>query len=364
MLYKYSKDIMVLLMLTVTCQPGFADQNTGQNTDQPDNSTTPATEPATNQAKPQTSPESQQTLKLEYTEQPLIRFVDATIEAEHQATVSAQVSGRVIALPFDVDDYVKKGDVIARFRDKEQQATLKAAQANVDEAQLAFNRASDIYKKKLIAKADLDRATARLKTMKATLEQAKEAMQNTVVRAPYSGIVVKRHVELGELARVGQKLLTGLSLEKLRATAQVPQSMIHALRANQQAWVYTGKDLQQKVSAEKLTISPYADAVSHTFTVRVYLPEGDHQIYPGMHTRVGFQVATEKLLTVPSSAIVYRSEVTAVYVMQEKQIMLRQIRAGRLLDNNHVEVLSGLTAGEEVILDPAYAMSQLHSVNK
>ena len=297
--------------------------------------------------------------KVTRVEVPELRFIDATIEAEHQATVSAQVSGRIIELPFDIDDYVKKGEVIVRFRDKEQRAAVKAAQANVDEAQLAFNRTSDIYKKKLIARAELDRVSARLKTMKATLEQAKEALENTVVRAPYSGIVVKRHVEVGEMARVGQKLVTGLSLEKLRATLQAPQSMIHALRENKQAWIMVGKERKLKVMAEKITISPYADANSHSFSVRVYLPDGDHQIYPGMHTKVGFKVASDNRLVIPQQSVVRRSEVTAVYVKTEKKISMRQIRTGRSLDNNMIEVLAGLSEGEMIMSNPGSATSQL-----
>ena len=295
---------------------------------------------------------------------PFLRYIDATIEAENQATVSAQVSGRIIELPFDVDDYVKKGQVIVRFRDKEQRAAVKAAQANMDEAKLNFDRISDIYRKKLVAKAELDRASARLKSLKAKLDQTKEALENTLVRAPYSGIVVKRHVEVGELAREGKKLMTGLSLEKLRASAQAPQSVIHAIRENKQAWVWVGEKLQTKVMAKRLTISPYADPDSHTFAVRVYLPDGDHRVYPGMHTKIGFVTGTAKRLLVPRSAVVKRGEVTALYIKGKHGIVMRQIRTGREYGDGQIEILSGLSNGETVFLDPHQATLLLSSGKK
>lgn len=293
---------------------------------------------------------------------PVTQTLDATIEAVHQATVSAQVQGRVTELLVDVDDYVTKDMVIARFRDTEQRAAFNAARASFEEAEKEFNRVKDIYEKKLVAKAALDRAEAQYKTSRAALQQAKEALDNTVVRAPYSGIVVKRHVEVGELARVGQPLMTGLSLEKLRAVVNLPQSLIHSVRTHQQAFVWVGPQRAQRIQAESLTISPYADSGSHTFLVRVNLPEGDHQVYPGMHTKAAFVTGEETRMVVPTSAIARRSEVTAVYVQKpDKQLEFRYVRVGRQIDDQFTEVLAGLSAGETVVLDPVSAATTIHA---
>lgn len=296
---------------------------------------------------------------------PLMQTLDATIEAVHQATVSAQVQGRVTELLVDVDDYVTKDMVIVRFRDTEQRAAYNAAKARFDEAEMEFKRVKDIYEKKLVAKAALDRAEAQYKASRAALEQAREALDNTVVRAPYSGIVVKRHIEVGELARVGQSLMTGLSLEKLRAVVNLPQSLIHEVRAHQKAVVWVGLQRQQRITADSLTISPFADPGSHTFLVRVNLPDGDHKIYPGMHTKAAFVVGEVTRLVIPTSAVAHRSEVTAVYVQKpDKQLEFRYIRLGRQIDTQQSEVLAGLSAGETIVLDPIAAAATIHSAVK
>ena len=303
--------------------------------------------------------EDASTARVQQQQLPEFRVIDATIEAVQQATVSAQTSGRIMEITVDVDDYVQKGTVIIRLRDKEQRAAFNAAKARFEEAESEYQRVKEIYGRKLVAKAALDKAEAQLKATRANMEQAQEALEHTMVRAPYSGIVVKRHVEVGETARVGQALMTGLSLEKLRAAVDLPQSLIHAVRKHQKAWVWVGKDKTKKVEAASLTISPFADSASHTFLVRVNLSAADLDVYPGMHTKVAFLVGQTQKLVIPASAVMHRSEVTGVYVMdKDKQIQFRQIRAGETLDNGTIEVLAGLNVDEMVMLNPLSATNQ------
>ncbi|MDX1824454.1 MAG: efflux RND transporter periplasmic adaptor subunit [Thiohalomonadales bacterium] len=288
---------------------------------------------------------------------PQERILDAVIEAVKQATVSAQTSGRVIEINYDVDDYVEKGSILLRFRDKEQRARYNAAQANFEEAQSDFKRTTELFEKKLVAKAMLDKAEARLKAARAERDQAKENLEHTIVRAPYSGIVVQRHIEIGETAAVGQKLFTGISLESLRATVNVPQDIVNTIRSKQKASVILDRDNSKRVPAESLTISPFANPVTHTFTVRVNLPVADYQIYPGMFVKVAFTLDEIQQLVVPVGAVSRRSEVSAVYVVDEKQqVHYRQVRVGRQLNSEQVVILAGLTEGERVALDPIKAV--------
>jgi RND family efflux transporter MFP subunit len=212
----------------------------------------------------------------------------------------------------------------------------------------------ELLQKKLVSQSEFDKAQAGVKAANAGLEQAQEQLEYTVVRAPYSGIVVKRHVEPGESVNPGKPLMTGLSLESLRAVANVPQPHIEAVRRLQRARVLLPED-RGSVEGKKLTISPFADTASHTFKVRVDLPEGRHGVYPGMFVKAAFVTGEEQRLTVPAAAVVHRSEVTAVYVLKGDAISFRHIRIGRSLEGNRIQVLSGLDAGEEVALEPIRA---------
>jgi RND family efflux transporter MFP subunit len=296
------------------------------------------------------------------------QIFDGTLEAVNQSTVSAQTSGRIIELPFDVNDYVDKGEVIVRFRDTEQRARVEAAQSNLEEAQARFSeakaefeRVSDVHKKGLLSAAQLDRARANLNAARAkreaataNLKQSEEALEQTVVRAPYAGIVVERHVELGELATVGKPLMTGLSLEHLRAVVDVPQSFIEKVRSHKSAYVILPD--KERLEVTQLSIFPNANPGTHTFRVRAQLPEGQHNVYPGMLVKVAFVVGEKQELTVPLNAVVKRSEVTAVYIQDESgNLSFRAIRVGRPTSDNRVPVLAGLEPGERVVTDPVNA---------
>ncbi|MDH5456566.1 MAG: efflux RND transporter periplasmic adaptor subunit [Gammaproteobacteria bacterium] len=293
------------------------------------------------------------------------RIWDGRVEAVNQATVSAQTSGRIAELPFDVNDYVDAGDIVMRFTDTEQkaalsraEATLQEARARLAEARQEFERFSKMIENNSIsrsqfdqARANRDAAEARLNAAISGVETAKEQLEYTVVRAPYAGIVSRRHVQLGEVVSPGQPLISGLSLHQLRVNVDVPQSMFHAIRTIGKAYAYVE---DERIEAASLTFFPVADAGSNTFRVRVNLPDGAATLYPGMFIKVGFVVGETKRLLVPVDAVVRRSELSAVYVVDGDTVSLRQVRLGRRYGDS-IEILAGLTEGEVVATDPVRA---------
>lgn len=287
------------------------------------------------------------------------RVLNAVVEAVRQATISAQTSGRVVKINADVDDTVSKGDILIQFRNKEQKAAFNVAKAAFEEAEAEYKRVQDIFNKKLVAKAALDKASARFKSEKARLAQANEALENTIVRAPYSGIVVKRYIEVGELASPGRKLMTGLSLEKLRVNVSLPQDLVNIVRKQNKATAILKNG--QRLPITKITVSPFADTQSHTFHMRAELPKGDYAIYPGMFIKIAIVSGVKQSLLVPASAIARRSEVNAIYVMnKDNKLAFRQVRVGAFIStSNSYEILAGLESNEKVMLDPVAAAAQL-----
>lgn len=299
------------------------------------------------------------------------RLWDGVVDAVNKATLSAQTGGRVVELPFDVNDYVKVGDLIVRFTDVEQQsgrrqadAALRAAEANAREAQLAFDRAKDLIARKLIAQAAYDQAVARNDAAKASLEAARAAVREaveqvdyTVVRAPYSGILTERHVQVGETVRPGQPLVSGLSLAQLRVEVEIPQGDLAAVREQSKAAILL--DDGRRIEAREVVIFPYADATTHSFRVRLELPETETGLQPGMTVKAVFAIGTAERLLIPTSALVRRSEVTAVYVVDAaNRVALRQVRLGHRF-GDQVEVLAGLQAGERIAADPLAALAHI-----
>jgi RND family efflux transporter MFP subunit len=299
-------------------------------------------------------------------------WLDGDVEAINQTTLSAQTGGQVEEILFDVDDYVEAGQVVIRLKDTEQQAGLNQAEADLKEAAARLTEADDNYKRtrdlfarKLASQAQLDAATAARKSARARKEaaearlvQAGEQFEYTRLKAPYSGIVTQRFVEVGETASPGQKLMSGLSLDQLRVTVDLPQSLIPVIRERGKARVLLPGG--ETIEGVDLTIFPFADQASNTFKVRVGLPRGVKGLFPGMFVKTGFVTGVKQELVVPREAVVYRSEVTAVYVVDEDgRVHFRHIRAGQPAGDGMISVIAGLSPGESVAIDPVAAAARL-----
>jgi len=295
--------------------------------------------------------------------------VDGVVEATRQATVSAQISGRVKAVLFDVGDRVNKGQVILRIDESEADQALAGSRAQLSQAQAALNNAKSTYERSLQlfeqkfisqaaldkAKADYDMAAAQAKASAAGAQQSALAQSYTSVVAPYAGVVSARMVETGEMVTVGKPLMTGFDPSELRIIANVPQYKLAEIGSRPSASVEM-PELNRWLKVASVTVQPSADPRTHSTKVRINLPSNEKGIYPGMFVRTHFVVGKEKKLLIPSAAVLRRSEVVAVYVMDAKNLpRLRQVRLGEATDKGDVEVLAGLTTGERVALDPVKA---------
>ena len=298
--------------------------------------------------------------------------LDGVVEAVSRSTVSAQTSGQVQEILYDVDDYVEKDAVLVVLKDTEHQARvsraaadLKEAVARLEEARDAHQRTKEIFVKQLVAESAMDQAqaalnsaTARFEAAQAGLAQAREQLEYTRIRAPFAGIVTERLVELGEIAQPGQQLLSGISLDRLRVTVDVPQSLVPRIRELGRARVqWPGGS---PVEVAKLTVFPFADPGSSTFEVRLELPQDTADLFPGMFVKTSFVIGMKQELVLPGAAVVQRSEVTGVYVVeQDGKVRFRHLRAGRITPDGEVLVLAGVEPGERVALDPIAAGVEL-----
>ncbi len=309
---------------------------------------------------------------VELREVDLTYTAEAVLEAVRQSTVAAQIAGRIVDVRFDVGDRVKKGDVIVRIDERAASQALAASEAQVREAQAAlanaraqFERNRQLLAQKFISQAALDQseasykaAQARVTALLAGAGAAATERSFATILAPYGGVVSARHVELGEMASPGKPLMTGFDPSTLRAVANVPQAQVAAIQASGRARIELPA-LGQWFEAKSLTIVPAADPRTHTTRVRIELPEDVRGVYPGVFARAHFVTGRAAKLLVARTAVIRRSEVTAVYVLDEAGWPhLRQIRLGTGGDGSAVEVLAGLKPDERVALDPVRAGMQ------
>jgi multidrug efflux system membrane fusion protein len=298
---------------------------------------------------------------------------DGVVEAVRQTVIAAQVAGAVVALPIKAGDTVRQGQLLVRLdaRAASQNSAASAAQVQAARAALAvatgdYQRQRQLFQKQYISQAAFERAEAQFRAnsaqLAAQLAQASAAdIQSGFfsVRAPYAGVVAELPVALGDMAMPGRPLLTLYDAAALRVTAPVPQTALARVAASQPVKIELPglPDGQQWLTLPRLQVLPTIDAGTHSAEVRVDLPGGVKDVAPGMFARVWLPTrgAAGPRLFVPASAVVRRAEMTGLYLLDRNgQAILRQVRLGRVEDQK-VEVLAGVGAGERVALDPQAA---------
>lgn len=299
------------------------------------------------------------TLKLQVREVALTYPAEGVVEAVRQATVAAQVAGRVVDMRAEAGRQVKQGELLMRLDAREAAEGVAGSQAQLAQARANYERTKSLVAQKFMSPAALDQSEAAWKAAQAAAGASGAGLSHANVTAPISGIVAERLIELGEMAQPGKPLVTVFDPKGLRVIASVPQYKLADVRKNAKAKVEF-PEIGMWVDAVRVEILPAADPRSHTVTARLYLPEHVAGIIPGMAARVHFITGQGAKLTVPAGAVLRRGEVTAVYVLAEKgQPRMRQVRLGEAVAGGELEVLAGVAPGDTISLDPIKAGIQL-----
>lgn len=306
---------------------------------------------------------------------------DGVVEAVRQTVIAAQVPGAVVALDVKVGDVVKAGQVLARIdaRAADQNVAASDAQVRVARASLElatkdFERQKLLFQKNYISQAALERAQSQFSATQAQvaaqLAQAGATRTQSgffVVKAPYAGVVSEVPVTLGDMAMPGRPLLTLYDPAALRVTVAVPQSAAAALTAQTPIKVeLPGLPAGHEwLAPSRVVVLPTVDPATHTVQLRLDLPAATEgpapgaapQVTPGLFARAWLPAAGDGRvrLDVPAQSVVHRAEMTGLYVVgPDGRPLLRQVRLGPT-QSGSVEILSGVSAGERVALDPQAA---------
>ncbi|NMH66028.1 efflux RND transporter periplasmic adaptor subunit [Shewanella salipaludis] len=297
--------------------------------------------------------------------------LDAILEPVNAATVSAQTSGRIIRLNYDVDDQVPAGAALLEITSKEQGAELASAEADYaaalaqdQELQAQYQRYKALFPQGAISRGTMDEATAKAKSAtqavsvaKARVVKATESLKYTIVSAPFGGIVSQRFVQLGETVAPGQPLMAGYSPAKMRAVAQVPQRYATALKQAAEVRL-TLADGRQYASSESRLFS-FADPLSHSYRLRMPLPENEPGLTPGAWAKLAFVIAQTQGISIPTSALLSHYELSGVYLKRGDDFELVQVRPGQV-NGDEVEILAGLNPGDVIAVHASRVLANTH----
>jgi RND family efflux transporter MFP subunit len=346
-------------------------------------------EPTRRAAQTQAPPAAVQTTAVSTQEWPASYEATGTVRARTTTTISSKVMGYVQQVNVQVGDHVREGQPLITLEVRDLDVSVRraeagraevesaipelenataAAKANLDLAQTTFKRMEELAAKKSISNQEFDEASARLKAAQANYEMtrsrrtqlnSKMAQVDQEVRAagimrdyaklaaPFSGVVITKTVESGNLATPGAPLLTIEQDGLYRLEASVDESKLASVRVGQAVEaVIEASD--RKVNARVTEIVPSVDSASRSYIVKLDLPSMP-QLRTGMFGRAIFPMGMEKVVAIPVAALMDRGQLQSVFVVEDGVAHTRLVTTGRRTKDG-VEVLSGLNAGEKVVL--------------
>jgi RND family efflux transporter MFP subunit len=295
-------------------------------------------------------------------------------EAYTDAPIFAQTSGYLKNWYFDIGAKVKAGDVLAEIDTPEvdqelaqAQAQLKVAQAALNLAEVTYRRSQDLYKRNVIAAEDFDTAAdtyrenqAMIMADQANINQLEALEAFKIIRAPFNGVVTARNTDIGDYiaSGSGSQLFRMQQISPLRVYVNVPQAFADLVKIGNKAELTLEEFPGRKFLGHVTETAKAIDPTSRTLLTELQVPNETGELLPGAYALITLQVDDNSgILTIPSNALLFRSEGTAVGVVDANgQAEIRKITTNVNLGDK-LEISQGLSETDQVILNPSDSLA-------
>jgi RND family efflux transporter MFP subunit len=295
-------------------------------------------------------------------------------QAYTDAPIFAQTSGYLKEWRFDIGAKVKAGDVLAEIETPEvdqelaqAQAQIKVAQAALDLAEVTYRRSQDLFNRKVIAAQDFDIAAdtyrenqAMLMADQANMNQLEALEAFKIVRAPFNGILTARNTDIGDYiaAGSGSQLFRMQQISPLRVYVNVPQSFADLVKIGTEGDLTLDEFPGRKFPGHVTSTAKAIDPTSRTLLTELQAPSEAGELLPGAYALITLQVTDQsEILTIPSNALLFRSEGPAVGVVgPDGKVEIREITINLNL-GDQLEVSQGLSETDQVIINPSDSLA-------
>ena len=313
----------------------------------------------------QPPPEAVTTIVVQHEEWPATLNAIGTTAAVQGVTISADLSGTVDKISFDSGQAVHAGDAIALLDTRQEQAQLAAFEAQRELARQTYERMDGLLKEKVISKAEFDRANADFRQTDAKVAEIRAVIQRKTIRAPFSGVLGIRHVNLGQYLAAGDALVTLQSVSPIYVNFGVPQQTAGQM-PNGRIVRVTSRDVPGADTTGRVTaIDSQVNEATRNIQVQATIANPDGKLRPGMFVQV--EVATgpsQRVIALPASSVSYAPYGDSVFVVSEmkdkagkpyKGVKQQFVKLGPSR-GDQVAILSGINPGDEVVTSGVFKL--------
>ena len=291
--------------------------------------------------------------------------VIGTMEAVHGVMVSADLPGSVARIAFESGQAVRQGDVLVELDTREEHAQLASLEAQRDLAKINYGRMQQLAKDGVISRMEYDQATAQQKQTEANVGEIRATIERKTIRAPFSGILGLRKVNLGQYLPAGSAVVQLQSLNPIYVDFGLPQQALGQVRVGRDLRV-TSEDLVGKVFTGKVTaLDSVVDQTTRNVQMQATLSNNEGKLRPGMFVQVEVTQGTNRsVITLPASAVSFAPYGDSVFVITELKDPKGQTYRGVRQQfvkvdgsrGDQVAVVSGLNPGDEVVTSGVFKL--------
>lgn len=287
------------------------------------------------------------------------------VRAVRRVDLSFQVAGPLMELPIEEGQVLNKGDLVARIRPRDFETDMKEARARLLEAEQQFDRYKDLFSRNQVSKADVDKYRSARDVARAHAKAASDALNDTYLRAPFTGVVARRYVENFEEVQAKQAIVNLQDISKVEILVDIPETLM-AVEVNKDSnLVYAefpaapGRKFQLKIKE----FSAEADPQTHTYQGVLVMPHpGDVNILPGMTadvTGAAQEKDTEGKIRIPAIAVMGDPKGKGfVWVVDDQMIARkRSVTMGPMTGSKSILIADGLEVGETIVVE---GLTKLH----
>lgn len=283
------------------------------------------------------------------------------VRAAKRSELSFKVSGPLQELPIEEGQVVKKGDLIAQILPRDFETAITEARARELEAEQQYNRYKELYSKRQVSKADFDRYRAARDVARAQLEDARNALKDTTLVAPFDGVIAKRYVENFQKVKEKEPIAYLQLIDKLEILIDVPELMMAQFRQAREKEVVAEFD-SAPGNIYELTMKEFstdADPATQTYQVVLTMDQPDEiNILPGMTSTVTAkasdqEVATTSSIVIPALAVLNDadgSEYVWIYSPDSKTVSKAKVSVGPLEGSTNILISEGLKGGDIIVI--------------
>jgi membrane fusion protein (multidrug efflux system) len=282
----------------------------------------------------------------------------ASLDAVQGVTVAAEQAGKVVKISFTPGDFVEKGAPLAQLDTSAEEAQLRAMESSRNLARTNLSRLAGLAAKGLIAQAEYDNGEANFKQTEAQTENIKAVIEKKHIRAPFSGRLGIRQINLGQILKEGQEVVSLQTLDPIFVNFMLPQQELGRITTGMVVRVSGDGIHEKQIVGEITTISPQVDTQTRNIKIQATISNREEILRPGMFVNASVVLPEQaKVFTIPGTAVLYAPYSDSVFVVEEKKdeksgkdIKVLRQQFVRLGDKrgDFVAVLSGLKEGETV----------------